>query len=233
MVEHTVTVGGAEVPLTYYDMDASVLKNVKKFGPFAEWLQKTKPSKEFSIEKIHIQNIDWVGKRVEGITVQVNLKSNTGQESQQNYFSFSYDTTPTTVVLPVLTRVDTEYVLLSKKMPLPLLDTQFVSAMSGQIQSGELQCRNKDFLMDKGVNIRASDLVPLSERTFHSSVDGSSETVKFAFCQLPTFLYDKFPMIAADAEQFLLCPIADLLQKPFADARTVLALQLYGQRSSS
>ena len=35
MAEHTVTVGGAEVPITYYDMDSTLLKTIKKFQPFA------------------------------------------------------------------------------------------------------------------------------------------------------------------------------------------------------
>uniref|UniRef100_A0A7S1N3P7 Uncharacterized protein n=1 Tax=Eutreptiella gymnastica TaxID=73025 RepID=A0A7S1N3P7_9EUGL len=220
-----ISIGNNDVPLSYFDEDPAKLKAVKKFPPFATWASSFQAHPEFSITKVDIQNIDWVGKRINGVKASVELTSSTGQKTVQSVAT-SEVAAETAVVLPVTAE---GHVLLNKYMSLATLGKPTLQALYGTVSaSGEVSLDNATALESLGLTVSADSLTPLSDKFFSCSTDGSTEKIKLYRWAIPHPSGSPLPLKHGDGELVLIdAGTLEDKMSTIMDTNSVLVLALH------
>jgi hypothetical protein len=178
-----VLVAGDQVPLSCYDTSTDTIALIKAFRPFADWLLSFKGNKEFTCLRINIQNIDWIGSRIEGVKAEMEVRTHSGIKLKQSiYASSSGMLLPTACILPVIVLQEQQYVLLCHRLSLANLSINTLSPLYGTVAaSGEIQFNDWEALAGAGVHISRQTLESLikDDQPYHCSTDGSMENVKF------------------------------------------------------
>lgn len=233
-----VSVGGSEVPLSYYDMDPSILKNVKKFPAFAQWVSSFKAHQEFSITKIEIQNIEWVGKRINGVKACIELTTASGEKTIQ-----TMTTSEKEDVAMVLPMTADGHLLLYKRETLATLGQPTYTALTGCVSaSGEVTINDAQALEVLGLTPSAADIMPLSDKAYHCSTGGSTDTLKYFAWNIATPPASSLPLAHGNGSFALVdqSVIEQMFSGPapgkgdrITDVNTIIALSLARKSMSS
>jgi hypothetical protein len=235
-----VMIAGNEVPLTYYDMDPQTLRQIKKYPPFAEWVGSFKKTKEFSINSVDIQTVEWIGKRIDGLTAAVELQSCTGEKMVQTMATNSGATVA--VVLPVI-QTEEGHFLFNEIQSLANVGATCYTALEGTVTaSKEVTLKDAAVLEGMGLTPGPGDITPLSPKAYHCSTEGSTEMVKFYVWHIPRIppasglasglSHANGKLIVAKKSAVMDPPSKKAMPLPIIDANTVLALNLYQKMQS-
>lgn len=228
-----VFIAGTEVPLSYYDMDPQTLRAIKKYPAFAEWASSFKKTNEFAITAVNIQNVEWIGKRIDGVTASVEMQSSSGQKLTQTMST--PEATVTALVLPVVQSEEGHF-LLNELPSLANIGTRCYAGLRGTISAAkEVVLDDAAVLEGLGFTPTAADITPLSSKTYRCNTEGSSEMVRFFvwnISQLPAT--SSLPLAHHNGTLFLTTQSAVLdppskktIPLSIVDANTVLALSLW------
>eukprot|EP00992_Anisonema_acinus_P014152 TRINITY_DN9128_c0_g1_i1.p1 TRINITY_DN9128_c0_g1~~TRINITY_DN9128_c0_g1_i1.p1 ORF type:complete len:268 (+),score=96.37 TRINITY_DN9128_c0_g1_i1:57-806(+) len=239
MAEVTINIAGSEAPMSYTDGDPNTLKVIKKFGPFADWAAAFKPTKEFVVDAVQVTNIDWIGKRVDGVSAVIHVRSPTsGATLKQRVQTSTRDSVPTCAVLPVLSAEPDDFVLLFQPLSLANIDLRTHGCLYGTISAaGEVQYADREELA--GLGLAFTTLTPLGGAPLVCSTDGSTQKIKFFVAKevAPAGIEKKLPLETPrgryvlhklrDVEHLLYGPASQKGGLSLKDANLVTALVQY------
>eukprot|EP00667_Euglena_gracilis_P023042 EG_transcript_25896 len=233
--EATLHLSSTDVPLVYFDMDAGTLGAIKKFPAFADWALAVPSHPEFRVTKVEVENVRWIGQRVDGVRAKVDVQSTSGQVVTQVVDTPEHK--ELAVVLPVLRRPGGQFLFLERSTFVTPGRRSLVALQGHVAGPRDVVLRDTAALEAIGLHPSPADITPLSPKAFHCSTDGSAEAVRFFCWTIGDRPMTHFPAPYGN-HQFVLVGEAEVEEQVFGhaagkgelritDANTVLALALY------